>query len=125
MTSLLKEGVYTVVKTVATPLRFFAVALVVLGAVVITLAWKSTLPAELTTRVIYVCLGAMIILVVIVMILVIWYPKKLTFDQEAHLTVLRERLGDSELPMMYFAGTLPPVEKGQAPLISDVRKEGA
>ncbi|MBI4207196.1 MAG: hypothetical protein HY527_19415 [Betaproteobacteria bacterium] len=102
-----REAVYQVVKTVASPLRFFAVAALTLAAVIIALAWKSTLPPNVTSALIIVAFAALILLIVIVAFLVVFYPKKLVFDQEAHLTVLRERLGDSELPVLYVPGTLP------------------
>ena len=103
----LKEGAYRVVKTVASPLRFFAVASIVLGAVIIALAWKSVLPADITVWVIGIAFIVLLALIILVAILVVFAPKKLVFDQEAHLTVLRERLGDSELPSSYSAGMLP------------------
>lgn len=103
----LKEGAYQVVKTVASPLRFFAVASIVLGAVIIALAWKSGLPADVTVWMIGIAFFVLLALIMLVAYLVVFAPKKLVFDQEAHLTVMRERLGDSELPSPYDAGTLP------------------
>jgi len=105
-----REGFYKIVKTVASPLRFFAVVAVSLTVLIIALAWKSSLPAEVTSTLIIVAFGTLIILIGVVGFLVIFYPKKLVFDQEAHLTVLREHLGDSELRVLYFPGQLPNVE---------------
>lgn len=105
-----REGWYKLVKTVASPLRFFAVAAVALTALIIALAWKSTLPSEVTSTLIIIAFAALILLIVIVTFLVVFYPKKLVFDQEAHLTVLRERLGDSELKVLYLPGELPSME---------------
>lgn len=102
-----KVSLHQVVKTVASPLRFFAVAAVALTAIVLVLAWKSLLPAETTATLIVIAFGALIFLIAVVTFLVIFFPKKLVFDQEAHLSVLRERLGDHELKDTYFLGQLP------------------
>ena len=104
------EGWYKIVKTVASPLRFFAVAAVALAVLIIALAWKSALPFGVTSTLIIIAFVALILLIVIVTFLVIFYPKKLVFDQEAHLTVLRERLGDNELRVLYLPGQLPSME---------------
>ena len=104
-----REGAYRVIKTVASPLRFFAVAAVVLGAIIVVLAWKSSLPPDITVQLIIGAFVVLMVLLVLVAVLVVFYPKKLVFDQEAHLTVLREKLGDNELPMSYEPGALPNV----------------
>lgn len=104
-----KESAYRVIKTVASPLRFFAVAAIVLGAIIIVLAWKSSLPPDVTVTIITVAFFVLLVLIILVAILVIFWPKKLVFDQEAHLTVLREKLGDNELPITYEQGALPNV----------------
>ncbi|NLD38346.1 MAG: hypothetical protein GX654_15910 [Desulfatiglans sp.] len=103
----IKEGVFKVVRFVASPLRFFALAIVGLLAAVVGLAWKSTLPSEITALLIYILLCAVGVLVVMVTYLIICHPRKLVFDQEAHLTYLRERLGDSTLLETYISGMLP------------------
>jgi len=105
-----REGFYKIVKTVASPLRFFAVAVVALAALIIALAWKSSLPPDVTSTLIIIAFAALILLIIIVAFLVIFYPKKLVFDQEAHLTVLREHLGDNELQVLYLPGQLPGTE---------------
>lgn len=105
-----RESLHQVLRTVASPLRFFAVAAVALTAIIVVLGWKSSLPAELTATLIIVAFGALILLILCVTLLVIFYPKKLVFDQEAHLSVLRERLGDSELAGTYYSGQLPASE---------------
>jgi len=120
MAESVKEAVYKLVKLVASPLRFFAVALLLLAGIIIFLAWKSTLPAEVTANLIYLAFAVFILLLLLVCILVIAFPKKLTFDQEAHLTVLRERLGDHELSVTYFSGTIPVVEPKVA--LDDAKK---
>lgn len=43
----IREGVYQVVKYVATPLRFFAAVVVILAGIIVMLAWKSILPLGL------------------------------------------------------------------------------
>lgn len=106
----MREGIYKIVKTVASPLRFFAVAAVSLTAIIVVLGWKSALPAELTSTLIIIAFGTLIFLIGTVALLVVFFPKKLVFDQEAHLTVLREHLGDSELPITYLPGSLPNIE---------------
>jgi hypothetical protein len=105
-----RDAIHKIVKTVASPLRFFAVAAVALAAIVIALGWRSTLPAETTATLILVAFGSLVLLILLVAVLVVFAPKKLTFDQEAHLTVLRERLGDNELKGTYLPGALPAVE---------------
>lgn len=110
MIDVAKESIYKIVRTVASPLRFFAVAAVALTLLIIALAWRSTLPPLVTERLIVIAFVALLGLIGIVTILVIFYPKKLVFDQEAHLTVLREHLGDSELSGFYVSGALPSVE---------------
>lgn len=105
--SPVQEGVHQVVKTVASPLRFFAVAAVSLTLIVVVLAWKSALPPNITQNLIVVAFVALMLLIFVVAYLVIFHPKKLIFDQEAHLTVLREKLGDNELSVTYFSGQLP------------------
>ena len=98
---------YKVIKTVSSPLHFFAVAVIALCAIIVVLAWKSSLPPDVTVIIITVAFIVLLILIILVFILVVFYPKKLVFDQEAHLTVLRENLGDNELPMSYESGALP------------------
>lgn len=110
MVETTREAFYKAIKLVATPLRFFAVALLILATMVILLAWKSSLPPELTVGLIYTAMATFILLLLVVCVLVVFFPKKLTFDQEAHLTVLREKLGDSELKAPYLSGALPAVE---------------
>lgn len=112
-----REGIYKVVRFVASPLRFFAVAIMVVGAIIVVLASKSTLPPQLTVSLITIAFIAFIALIAIVTILVIFFPKKLVFDQEAHLTMLREQLGDNELPAV---GVLPNVPASD--VVSDERK---
>jgi hypothetical protein len=102
-----KEGFYQVVKSVATPLHFFAVATLALAAIVWVLASKSSLPPNVTAILIYITFAVLILLILLVTFLVVFCPKKLLFDQEAHLTVLREKLGDHELTVMYIPGQLP------------------
>ena len=84
-----REGLYKIVKTVASPLRFFATAAVALTTIIVALGMQSKLPPDLTAQLITIAFGALILLVVLVTVLVVFWPKKLVFDQEAHLTVLR------------------------------------
>lgn len=109
-----KEAIHQVVKTIASPLRFFAVAALALTAIVLILAWKPVLPPEITATLIIIAFGALIFLISVVTFLVIFFPKKLVFDQEAHLTVLRERLGDNELKGFYVMGQLPSTQPNAA-----------
>ena len=92
----ISAGMYRVLKFVATPLRFFALAITLLTSIIIVLAWKSALPADLTSDLIRIAFLVLISIIGLVTILVIFFPKKLVFDQEAHLTVLREQLGDND-----------------------------
>lgn len=110
----IRESAYRVIKTVASPLRFFAVAAIVLGLIIIVLAWKSSLPPEVTVNIITVAFIVLLVLIMLVAVLVVFWPKKLVFDQEAHLTVLREKLGDNELPILYEPGALPNVSAPQS-----------
>lgn len=109
-----RESAFRVIKTVASPLRFFAVAAIVLGVIIVVLAWKSALPPAVTVNIITIAFIVLMLLIVLVAILVVFYPKKLVFDQEAHLTVMRENLGDSELPNTYEVGSLPNVTATQS-----------
>ena len=109
MESDIREGLFRVVRFVASPLRFFAIAIIILVALVFGLAWKSCLPPNTTALLIYIILGAVGLLICIVSFLIIVYPKKLVFDQEAHLTVLREKLGDNKSSKSYYSGELPSI----------------
>ena len=102
----IREGIYRVVKSVASPLHFFAAAVIIMGGIIVVLAWKSTLPPQLTVQLITSAFFVLLALILLVTILVIFFPKKLIFDQEAHLTMLREQLGDNEIPL---AGVPPNV----------------
>ncbi|MDE0030370.1 MAG: hypothetical protein OXU42_13330 [Deltaproteobacteria bacterium] len=92
---------YKTIKSVASPLHFFALLIILLATIIVGLAWKSTLPPDVTVRIIYVAAGMLLFVVVLVAFLIVFFPQKLTFDRETHLAVLRERLGDSELPTPY------------------------
>ena len=104
-----RENASRIVKSVASPLRFFAVIATILGLIIIGLAWKSSLPPDVTELIIVVSFGALFFIIIVVFFLIMFFPKKLVFDQEAHLAVLREQLGDSELQKPYIAGSLPNV----------------
>lgn len=110
----IRDNAYRIVKSVASPLRFFAVIAAILGLMIVGLAWKSTLPPDVTKQLIVVSLIALFLIIFVVVFLVIFFPKKLIFDPEAHLTVMREQLGDSELPNQYNAGALPKVSATRA-----------
>ena len=99
-----REAVRGVLKTVAAPLHFFAVAILALAGIVVALVWKSTLPAELTVQLTVAALVLVFALICLVAVLVIFFPKKLVFDKEAHLIVMRERLSDNEFPEPYLHG---------------------
>ena len=117
----IREGITArVIKYVASPLRFFALAIALLGAIIVVLAWKSTLPPDLTGSLIKITFGGFLGIILLVIFLVLFFPKKLVFDQEAHLTMLRENLGDNELPNPYVTGTLPNVPATD--VITDRRK---
>ena len=79
------EGVESVVKTVATPLRYFAVVMIALVLLIIMLAWKSALPSEMTMTLIKYVLTLLVLQVAVVPLLIVLCPKRLVFDQEAHL----------------------------------------
>ena len=68
------------------------------------------MPSDVTENIIYAAFGMLLIVIVVVTLLIVFYPKKLVFDQETHLAVLRERLGDSELPTPYGPGGLSKIE---------------
>ena len=92
-----REGIYRVIKYVASPLHFFALIIVSLAFIIVMLAWKSTLPSDLTFRLIITAFVVLLGIIILVTILFIFFPKKLVFDKEAHLTMLREQLGDNEI----------------------------
>lgn len=104
MEEKITEGASRIIRSMASPLRFFAVVIGVLLAAIIGLAWKSALPPSVTAVLIYFLLGAVGALILLVAFLIIWHPRKLVFDQEAHLTYLREQLGDSLLETTYSPG---------------------
>lgn len=110
----IREAAHRTIRSVASPLRFFALAVGVLGAIIVVLAWKSALPPDVTVHIIYVASATLLFLIILVAVLIMFYPKKLVLDQEAHLAVMRERLGDSELPMSYEARDLPRVAAPRA-----------
>lgn len=106
----IKEATYRVLKTVASPLHFFALAILCLTSIVIALSVRSILPADITQQIIFAAFILLIVLLLMVAVLVIFWPKKLIFDREAHLVTMREHLGDSELPAQYYSGSLPNVK---------------
>ena len=67
---------------------------------------NSSIQSEVTVRIISTAFVVLVVIISLVTVLVIFFPKKLTFDKEAHLTVMRENLGDSELPKLYEPGEL-------------------
>ena len=95
---------HRIIKTVASPLRFFAAVAVLLVAVILILPMQSTLPVSTTNTIIVASFVVLILLIFLVTYLVVFHPRKLTFDQEAHLAVMRERLGDNETDMIYVSG---------------------
>lgn len=105
----IREGAYRLIKTVATPLHFFVVAVIVMGIIIVVLVWKAKLPPDVTVLLVQISFGVLLVLIILVVILIIFFPKKLIFDKEAHRTVLREQLGDHEFPSRYIGGTLPNV----------------
>jgi len=70
---------------------------------------EATLPPNLPVLLVKISFGVLLVVTILVVILVIFFPKKLIFDKEAHLTVLREQLGDHEFSSKYVAGALPNV----------------
>lgn len=114
-----RESVRGVLKTVAAPLHFFAVAIMALAGIVIALVWKSTLPYGLTVVLTVAALVMVFALICLVAVLVIFFPRKLVFDKEAHLTVLRERLSDNELPEPYFGG----MRRNRVPKLTEREEE--
>ena len=97
------EGMQSIVRMVATPLRFFAVVIVALLTSVIMLAWQSTLPPDMTFHLIIFILIMLATVIILIMVLIVFFPRKLVFDQEAHLMVMREQLGDNEfLPVQFL-----------------------
>lgn len=109
----LKESAYKIIKTVASPLRFFAVIAVILCIIIVALSWKSSLTQETTEDIIKTAFYMLMSLIILVAILLVFFLKKLIFDQKAHLTVLREKLGDSELPSTYTHGLLTNISATQ------------
>ena len=102
-----RVGWHSVVKSVATPLHFLAFIGLLLIVCVFMLAWKSILPPDETSSLIRLLILSFIVIVVITLIFIIFMPEKLVFDKEAHITVMREKLGDHEFPTPYITGTLP------------------
>ena len=67
MTESQREGFHRIVRSVASPLRFFAVAAASLAAIIVVLAWKSNLPPEITNNLIVIAFGALIALIFILL----------------------------------------------------------
>src|ERR1700722_20060983 len=103
-----KDTVTKVLKTSDSPLKFFMIVIFVLGGVAYALIAKSILPADLTEKLTIGVFILIIIVLILVTVLLIFYPKKLTFDKEAHMAAMREKLGDSELPYPYDDTDLSP-----------------
>lgn len=101
---------YRTIKSVASPLHFFALTAILLAVIVVGLAWKSRLPPDVTVKIIYVAFVVLLVIIGIVTFLIVFLPKKLVFDQETHLAVLREGLGDNELPTPYGPRELSKIE---------------
>ena len=97
----IKDTASKVFKTSDSPLKFFMILILVLAGVCYALITNSKLPAELNAKLTIYVLAFMLIIVILVSVLLIFFPKKLTFDKETHLTAMREKLGDSELPYTY------------------------
>ena len=113
-----REAVRGVLKTVVAPLHFFAVAILALAGVLIALIWKSALPAALTVQLTVAALVMMFALICLVAVLVVYFPKKLVFDMEAHLIVMRGRLSDNELSEPYILGEVV-LRKQESKLIEE------
>ena len=61
-------------------------------------------------NIVYMAFGMLLFAIVVVVLLLVFFPKKLVFDQETYLALLREGLGDSELPTPYGPRELPKIE---------------
>ena len=93
---------YKTIKNVASPLKFFTAVVISLAVIIVVgLTWESGLPPDVTANIIYMTFGMFLIVIVVVTLLIVFFPKKLVFDQETHLAVLREGLRDNELPTPY------------------------
>ena len=101
-----EKGFDKIIESVASPLHFFVVVIVGLTGIIILLPWKSSLQEGVTVWITWIAFAVLVGVIVLVTVLLIRSPKKLTFDKEAHLSVLRERLGDSELSIPYEPGDL-------------------
>lgn len=120
----IKEGLFKVFKTSDSPLKFFMILVVVFGGLAYALITNSSLPSELTVTLTLVILGLILLIGIGITILLIFHPKKLTFDKEAHITVMREHLGDSELPLKYYESAKEEPSEAPLSLKSKITKEG-
>ncbi len=98
----MREGVHKVVKSVAAPLHFFSLLIIAILFMVSTLAWKSNLPSETTFNIICFLIVFLVLIVGLVVFLVIKHPRKLTFDKESYIIMMRESLSDSEMSRHYI-----------------------
>jgi ABC-type transport system involved in multi-copper enzyme maturation permease subunit len=110
MEEAIKESAFKVVRFIASPLRFYAFTIASILSAICVLAWKSNLSSMVTGIMVFILIILVCFLLVLVTILLIFHPKKLVFDQEAHLAYLREKLGDNTLTETYLPGSLPAQE---------------
>jgi len=115
----MKETFLKVLKLSDSPLKFFMVLEFVLGGIGYALITQSKLPPNINVILTLVDFGIILLIAVGISILLIFFPKKLTFDKEAHLTMLREKLSDSELSYDYD-GTSN-IKHSKAPLPSPIK----
>jgi len=103
----MKIGWQKTVKDTRTPLQFALALCGFLLLAIILLAALSKLPAWMTFALALVLLSFAVAVGCTVLWLLLKNPQALVFDKEAHITVLREGLGDQE------SGEILPSPRGE------------
>lgn len=70
-----KEGAYKVIKTVASPLWFFALIAVILFLIIVMLDWQSSLDPKITENIIKTAFDLLICLIIVVFVLVVFFQE--------------------------------------------------
>lgn len=115
----MKETYHKVIKYTQTPIQFYAVIIIVLISSIGFLAWLSKLPSNLTMWIIGFLIIVVIVIIILVSYLLITSPSKLVLGKEEYITIMREKLGDSEKGERYYSIDIaqrePPKSLPEAP----------
>ena len=107
----MKEGFGKVVKYVSTPLHALTLIIIAFLGTACLREW----PIEI----LYILIGLAGVSAVILLICILFSPRRLQFTGEEHIIWARERLGDSEMRKAYWLGQ--DMGKQENPAIEDKR----